>query len=263
MMIGLFRPADSFLHRLDPRAKLAPVLLVLVLAFFASSLWFPLGLLSILIILLLCAGISGGTIVKSFAPILLLAVVTGFYHLIFTGRESSALLTIAGWSVTVDGAYAATYFTLRLMLFVAVVFLVTLTTGPSDIAATLVWLARPLAALRVPINDFGLMMFIAVRFIPVLRDEFIAIRHAQWLRGLGVDGSWSQKIRNSVALIVPVFTAALSRADELALAIENRGYRSHAPRTVYSHFRFGRAEWLYVVLSGAVIVALFAAVRAA
>jgi energy-coupling factor transporter transmembrane protein EcfT len=54
-----------------------------------------------------------------------------------------------------------------------------------------------------------------------------------------------------------VFVAALQRADELALAMEARGYHGNSPRSYYSRLHFGLAEYLFMSFSCIAIITLF------
>lgn len=257
LMLGQYRPLDSYLHRLDARAKLVPVVLVMVLGLLTSSPLFYISLLVALIAALLVSGISAGTLARNFRPILVLVAVTFLYHVLFSARQTEGLFQVWGFAVTKGGLAKATFFSLRLLLFVAVAFLVTLTNSPSELAEALTRLLRPLERLKVPVSDLGLIIFIALRFIPILYDELLAIRNAQMIRGVDFGGGMVSRIKKTTAILVPVLVGTIGRADELALAMEARGYQSGTRRSFYSHSRFGAQAWLFLALSSAAIAALF------
>jgi energy-coupling factor transport system permease protein len=258
ILLGQYRPVDSFLHRLDARAKMPPILLVLVLALLADSVTFYLATLAALVLGLIGSGVGGLTLVRNFRPIFVLVFITALYHLIFTARDTEAVVTVWGLSLTAGGVEAAVFFSLRLVLFISVAFLVTLTNSPSELAEALARLLKPLRRVGLPVNDLALILFIAIRFIPVLYQEFAAIRNAQMMRGVDFSGSLVSRLRKTTAIIIPVFVAAIGRADDLAVAIEARGYRSDRQRTNYGQVTFGRAEWLFMLLASAGVVFLFA-----
>ncbi len=257
VMLGQYRPLDSFLHRLDARAKFLPVLFILILALFPVNIWFYVATLALLVAALLWSKIGLGALVRSFRPVIFLVAVTCLYHLIFSGKNSPELVNVFGWSITRQAASNAAFFSLRLVLFIAVAFLITLTNSPSELAETVTKVLKPLEKLRVPVNDIGLIVFIAIRFIPILYDEFNAIRNAQMMRGVTFTGSWVNRIRKTTYLLIPVFAAAIGRADDLALAIEARGYRSGARRTFYSHTQFGAREWWFMLSSTLAVIGLY------
>ena len=257
ILLGQYRPTDSYLHRLDTRAKIIPVFLILILALFTESYLFYIGILSLLIIALLYSGISHNTLLNSFKPMIWLVGITVAYHLIFTGKDTKVLLSILGYKLTEGAINEAAFYSLRLILFVSMAFLVTLTSSPSDIGDAIAKTIRPLGKYKVPVDDIALILFIAIRFIPVLYDEFVTIKNAQRLRGVDYSGSIMNRIRKSTAIVIPVFVSAIARADELAQAIEVRGYGKSAERTYYSHSNFGVNEIGFVSLCIIVMGGLF------
>ena len=107
VLLGQYRPLDSYLHRLDARAKLIPVIATLILALFADSAWFYVISIVLVLSALLTSGVTAKTVWKSFQPILILVVLTGLYHVIFTGRGGEELLNLLGWSITKEALSAA------------------------------------------------------------------------------------------------------------------------------------------------------------
>lgn len=257
MLLGHYRPLDSFLHRLDARAKLVPVLAVMVLGLLTSSITFYLIVLLALLGGLLVSGVKPAVIGRNFQPVLLLVVITFLYHIIFSGGESRPVFTLFGWNLREESFSKATFFSLRLLLFVSVVFLVTLTSSPSDLAEAVAKILRPLKKIGVPADDIALVLFIAIRFIPILHQEFLAIRNAQVIRGVNFSGGFIARAKKTTSIIVPVLVAAINRADELALAMEARGYRSGARRTFFTRTRFDFRSSLFALGSTLVLVAAF------
>jgi len=257
LLLGQYRPLDSFLHRLDARAKMAPVSLVLVLALLTHSFVFHIVVLLALILALLASGVGAATLMRNFKPVVLLVLITVFYHLVFSGHDTPTVVTFFGFKLTQGALAEAGYYSLRLVLFIAVAFLITLTSSPSDLADAFTRLLRPLRKVRVPVDDLALILFMAIRFIPILYEEFVTIRNAQIVRGVRFSGSMFRRLKKTIYIIVPVFVAALQRADELALALQARGYQGGAQRTFYSHSLFGWREWFFMAASSALLLAAF------
>ncbi len=255
--MGQYRPLDSFLHLLDARAKIVPVTLILVLALLTDSSVFYLATLAFLVGGLLGSGVAPATLVNNFKPILILVLITVFYHVLFSARETRTLIELFGLRVTAGALTMAAFYSLRLILFIAVAFLITLTSSPSELADAFTRLLRPLGKLHVPVHDLALILFLAIRFIPVLYEEFATIRNAQIIRGVSFSGSLLNRLRKTVYIIIPVFVAAIQRADELALAIQARGYGSRRDRTFYSRTRFGRKEWLFIFATSTLTIAMY------
>ncbi|MFU8794484.1 MAG: energy-coupling factor transporter transmembrane component T family protein, partial [Dethiobacteria bacterium] len=84
----------------------------------------------------------------------------------------------------------------------------------------------------LPTDEVAMIMAIALRFIPTLMEESQRLMRAQVSRGADFEtGSIFRRAQNLVPLIVPLFVSAFRRADDLALAMEARGYRLGAKRT--------------------------------
>lgn len=248
-IFGQYRPSDSLMHRLDPRAKLLIALFLMILALFTESALFYGAMIFLLAILLRLSNIHVRQMASNIGPFIILISLTALYHLIFSSRDSAEIISIFGFVITRGGLEMAISFSLRVILFVLIAFIVALTISPSDMGESLVVILSPLRKLKVPVNDIGLILFIAMRFIPVLAEEFDTIKKAQIIRGVDFSGNLIKRSKKTLSLLVPVFYSAIRRADDLALAIESRGYISGAERSSLTEFRFTSREWLFIFVS--------------
>ncbi|MCX5572271.1 energy-coupling factor transporter transmembrane component T family protein [Kaistia nematophila] len=197
MTIGLYHPGTSPLHRASAGAKVAGLLVVSLALFVVPSI--PVALLSVPVAF--AVYLSTGAPLRQLmaqlrGPAILLGLVFVF-HLAFGTIE--------------DGVLAVGRFATLILLASAV----TLTTPVSEMAELVEWLLRPLKPLGVNPEKVGLAIALAIRFVPLISEEFRHIREAQAARGLAA---------NPLALIVPLVIRTLKSADELADAIEARGY---------------------------------------
>jgi len=261
ILLGQSRPADSYPHQPHARAPLLPITVVLVFGLLSDSFMFYAVILVALVAALLGSGVRAGQLVRNFKPIILLVVITAAYHLAFSGGRSEIWWAAGPIRIREEAVRQAGFFSLRLVLFVSIAFLLTLTTAPSELADAIAQLLRPLERIRVPVQDLALILFMAMRFIPVLYDEFQAIKYAQMIRGVRFTGSMINRIRKTVSIIIPVFVAALQRADDLALAIEARGYKGGVKRTIYTRLRFETPEWVFALGASGAVVILWALTR--
>lgn len=260
-IFGQYKPSDSFGHRLDPRGKILFAVFLMAIAIFTTSISFYAAMIICLVLLMRLSAIRYGMMLKNLGPFLILISITALYHLIFSARESAEIIDIYGFRLTEGGVYMAATFSLRVILFVAIAFFISLTTMPSDMGEALVSFFKPLNRWKIPVNDIGLIIFIAMRFIPVLAEEFETIRKAQTIRGVNFSGGIVSRSRKMVYLLIPVFQSAIRRADDLAIAIESRGYISGAERSSYREFRFIGRDWIFMAISFAVVLLLFAVSR--
>lgn len=136
------------------------------------------------------------------------------------------------------------------------------TTSPMDLTRSIEDLLWPLKWLKIPINVIAMIMSIALRFIPTLMVEAKRIMKAQSSRGVDfVSGSIKQRSKAVVTLIVPLFASAFEKADDLANAMETRGYDPYEKRTRYSQYKIKFLDVLIslLMISVIVIASLFAA----
>ena len=101
---------------------------------------------------------------------------------------------------------------------------------------------RPLRLLGVRSHEAALMVSLALRFVPTLLDEMERVREAQTARGASFStGGPLRRIRAFTSLLIPVVLGAFRRGDELATAMEARGYRP-GPRTTLRELRLTRRD---------------------
>jgi energy-coupling factor transport system permease protein len=136
---------------------------------------------------------------------------------------------------------------------------VTTSTKPLDLTYGLEYFMSPLKVIKFPAHEIAMTISIALRFIPTLLEETERIMKAQASRGVDLaEGKLKEKIMAIIALIVPLFISAFQRSEELANAMESRGYHPSAIRTRYRqlHFKFLDAVALagVVVLTGLLIL---------
>ncbi|MFB5083291.1 energy-coupling factor transporter transmembrane component T family protein [Symbiobacterium thermophilum] len=257
--IGQYYPGNSLLHRLDPRVKITGVFL-LSIAIFLPRAW-PGHLAAVLFTLALVAlgRVPLKQILRGLRPILIFLVITALFNLFLTPGEE--LFRIGPAVATREGLRLVAVTSTRLLLLVTIASILTLTTSPIRLTDGLEMMLRPLRPIGVPAHELALMMTIALRFIPTLAEEADRIMRAQQARGASfATGSLVSRIRSLVPVLVPLFVAAFRRADELATAMEARGYRGGEGRTRMKELTFtARDAVALVVLIG--FVALMVVMR--
>lgn len=228
--IGQYYPADSILHRLDPRVKFVSTLVYIVSLFVFSS-WVGYGVAALFLAVLIgLSKVPFKFMVKGLKPIVILMLVTMFFNMIFTPGEAIFSLWII--TITREGVQMAVKIGIRLIFLIIGASLMTLTTTPNQLTDGLERLLRPLNKIHVPVHDIAMMMSIALRFIPILLDETDKIMKAQTARGADFEsGGLIQKVKSMVPLLVPLFVSAFRRANDLAMAMEARCYHGGEGRT--------------------------------
>ena len=257
--IGQFFPADTRIHRLDPRTKLLCVIFYIVALFCAKSAvsYGIVLLLLALAVVLSCVRIS--VLLRSIRPILIVILFTAFLNLFYTSGDVVAKFWI--FTITRQGVIHAVSMALRITMLVLGTFLLTYTTSPMDITDALEILLRPLRKIGVPVHELSMMMCIALRFIPTLMNETAKLINAQKARGADFEsGNIFRRAKAMVPILVPLFISAFRRADDLATAMESRCYNGGDGRTKMKQFAFGIAD--YIAFAVCIISMIFTIVFA-
>ncbi|HWI50953.1 MAG TPA: energy-coupling factor transporter transmembrane protein EcfT [Symbiobacteriaceae bacterium] len=253
--VGQYFPGDSLLHRLDPRTKILAVL-ALSVAIFLPKAWPGYVLMAALVFTgVLLAQVPIRFILRGLRPILIFLAITVVFNAFLTPGE--ALVTLGKWHITREGLILSVVAATRLILLVIVASLLTLTTSPIRLTDGFERLLRPFSPLGVPAHELALMMTIALRFIPTLADEADRIMRAQAARGADFQsGNAVARIKGLIPVMVPLFVAAFRRADELATAMEARGYRGGHGRTKMRELVFTGKDFVALVLFAVILAAV-------
>ena len=248
LIVGQFIPGSSYLHKLDPRSKLLFVFAFIIFVFFAKNISDYLLLLGFLFFGLIISTIPLSYYYRGLRPVFWLILFTTILHLLMT-KGGEILFQWQMITIYEQGVEQAIFIGLRLIILILLASILTLTTSPIDLTMALERLMKPLRFLKVPVHELALMMSISLRFIPTLLDEADKIMNAQRARGANFDtGPFAKRIRNMVAIIIPLFISAFKRADELAIAMESRGYRGEAGRTRLRTSVFSWRDFLLLAL---------------
>ena len=251
--LGQYFPGNSFIHRLDPRAKLI-MLVVYIVALFVAVSWISYGVMLVFLATTIAIStIPLKSIVRGMKPLVFILVFTGILNIFFTTGEQ-LLVSFWGISIYMEGLVRAFFMMARILMLITGTFLLTYTTSPISLTDGLESLLSPLKAIRLPVHELAMMMCIALRFIPTLIEETDKIMSAQRARGADFEsGNLMQRVKALVPILVPLFFSAFRRADELATAMECRCYQGGEGRTKMKLLRFKRNDFLTLLL-GIVLV---------
>ncbi|OCA80991.1 cobalt ABC transporter permease [Bacillus sp. FJAT-27225] len=248
IIFGRYVPADSIIHKMDPRSKLILVFSFVVIVFLANNA-ITYGLLGVYTFYLLgMSKIPPKFLYEGLKPILWLVVFTLLLHL-FLNREGD-LVVDAGWiKIYEEGIRQGIFISLRFFFLILVTSLLTLTTTPIEITDGLEILLNPLKKIKFPVHELALMMSISLRFIPTLMEETDKIMKAQIARGVEFgSGPIKDRIKAIIPLLIPLFVSSFKRAEDLATAMEARGYRGGEGRTRFRKLEWKQADTIQILL---------------
>lgn len=167
------------------------------------------------------------------------------------------LLSVGPVAVTLAGISLGLMMSTRIALLVLLTSLFSFTTSPMQLTGALERMFRPFGKLGLPAGELALMMTIALRFIPTIVEEGERLLRASQARGGNLSaGNLIQRARALTPLLIPLFLGAFRRADDLALAMEARAYRSGTARTSFRPLQFAKQDYWVLAASTAAILAL-------
>ena len=255
--IGQYYPAQSQVHRLDPRVKIVCTLAFLISLFLQNSILGYVVAFVFLAMVIRLSKVPVKFIVRGLKPIVILLLFTVLMNLFLT-RSGNILFHYGILTITEGGLRTCVFMTVRLIFLVMGSSIMTFTTTPNSLTDGIEKLLHPLNRIHVPVHEIAMMMSIALRFIPTLIEETDKIMSAQKARGADFEtGSLMQRAKALVPLLVPLFVSAFRRADELATAMECRCYHGDEGRTKLNVLHYQTRDYLvlgyYAVLVAAVI----------
>ncbi|WP_294154935.1 energy-coupling factor transporter transmembrane component T [uncultured Clostridium sp.] len=256
--IGQYLPGESFIHKLDPRTKILISLIFIICLFIVNKFIGYTLVIGFLAAVIFIAKIPFRFIVNGLKPIFLLVVFTAVLNIfMIRGTEDTLIYQFGFLSIYVEGLETAAFMAIRLILLIIGTSLLTLTTSPIELTDGIEKLLRPIG--KEIAHELAMMMTIALRFIPTLIDETDKIMKAQKARGADFEtGGIIQKAKKLVPLLVPLFISSFRRADELAMAMEARGYRGGAGRTRMKVLKFTSKDTIAFIVAALIIVWSFA-----
>lgn len=246
--IGQYYPAESILHRLDPRVKLLGTFLFIISLFLFKSFF---GYIVVFAFFATSIGLSKVPlkyILRGLKAVLVLFIFTVFFNLFFLPGEE--LFRWGFIKITDNGLYKAIFMGVRLTFLILGSSIMTFTTTPNQLTDGLEKVMRPLNLIKVPVHEIAMMMSIALRFIPILMEETDKIMKAQMARGADFEtGGLIKRAKSLIPLLVPLFVSAFRRANDLAMAMEARCYRGGTGRTKMKPLSYkGRDYIAYSIL---------------
>ena len=256
--IGQYYPADSFIHKLDPRLKIMGVMVYIIVAFFVRTYIGMATLFALLVAVITASKLPLKLILRGMKAIYLLLFITFIFNAFLSGGQTE-IFKLWVFRLTSEGLQRAVFMALRLLLLITGASILTLTTTPISLTDGIERLLSPLAGLRLPTHEIAMMMTIALRFIPTLMEETDRIIKAQSARGASFDeGGLIRRAKAVVPLLIPLFVSAFRRADELAMAMEARCYSGGEGRTRLHVLKYGKrdafAGVLLVLLVGVIVL---------
>ena len=235
---GSYYPSDSAIHRLDPRTKLLLGFAFLITALTVGS-FRGLAPVAIFVVLVYAvAKVPARRVLSSMAPLLAIVVVVAVLNL-FTDQSGRILWQLGFLQISEGSLRSAAFMACRLTLMMAGMSAITLTTPTLDLTAGFERLLAPFTR--------GMIMGIALRFMPQFATEMKQTADAQTSRGARVTGGPLGGVRMLGSVAIPLFTGVFRHAETLSAAMDARCYHGEQGRTRLHTLAFGRGDALAAV----------------
>lgn len=246
IVLGQYYPADSPLHRLDPRIKIILAMVYIVCSFLCKNILSFALLTAVSVFLVLLGHIPLRTVLGGLRAVLVILIFTSLLNIFWTRGE----MLLWEWKfihIYAEGLYSALFIIIRIVsLIIGTSVFMTYTTTPIELTDAIEDLLSPLKKIHVPVHEFAMMMTIALRFIPTLVEETEKIIAAQKSRGADfTSGNLLRRVKALIPVLVPLLLSSFRRADELALAMECRCYHGGEGRTRMKVMQLHARDFLF------------------
>jgi len=247
--LGRYVPNNTFIHKLDPRLKIFAMFALLVSIFFNLT-YIQYTFITLFVLLLLLVSKTSFKSIFSSLKMMWFTILFLLVINIFVVKTGSILLEYRNF-VLYSGAFIQTAMVfIRLFLMISLTTVLTATTSPLELTNAIEWYFTPLKVIKFPAHEIAMTISIALRFIPTLLEETQRLIKAQASRGVDLqNGTLKEKINGVISLIVPLFVSAFQRSEELADAMEARGYNPTAKRTKYRQLKFKLIDLISLIIT--------------
>ncbi|MGL5640350.1 MAG: energy-coupling factor transporter transmembrane component T family protein [Mycoplasmoidaceae bacterium] len=144
------------------------------------------------------------------------------------------------------------YVTLKIFAMILIITILTSTTSSIEMTYAIEDILSPLRYLKAPISEWSMTISLSIRFIPSLLDEANRVLNAQASRGVDFrNGNGIDKIKSLASLVVPLFSIAFRKADELSNAMEARAYD---PRSIRTRYRIFSIKYIDIIFFALVLI---------
>lgn len=240
MSMVQYYPGESFVHKLDPRAKFISLILLTVMIFAVTDFRVISMILSLAIMLWLVAKLPISVLtgyVKFIGALLLILLI--FQAFFYPGK--TILFQLGILKIREEGIVFGLILGLRLVTLICLMPLVTFTTKIEKLSLGLIKLGLP--------YTIAYTVTTALIMIPILQSELKTIMDAQRLRGFEVfeKGKFTEKIKAYPTLVVPLIISSMREAKLMGVAMDSRAFGASKSRTFLEDIVMQPKDWLYMI----------------
>jgi len=254
-ILGKYLPLNTFVHKLDPRMKILAMILFMVGIFMQYPTWTFTFAMSgfyalVIFLIMLISKVRLRDLIIQLKSIWFLLIVLMVINIFLPPSGSIHIIAQSGtFKLYAESFMQTAKIMLRLMEMFGVAMILTATTSPQELSFGFGWFIKPLKKVKFPVEEVAMTVSIALRFIPTLLEETNRIYKAQTSRGVDFKhGNLKMKFKGLIALIIPLFVSAFTMSDDLAFALEARGYNPKDARTSYRVLKWSIDDTISLIL---------------
>lgn len=257
LSIGRYIETNSIIHKLDPRIKILGTIFFVTILMMAFSLKHYIALTLYTFLMIFLTRIPIMIFLKGMRPLLRIIIFTAILQALTSGGEV-VYLQWGPFTISELGLRSAGVVFTRFTLVIMITSVIGLSTKPMEMTAGIEKLLFPFKMIGVAVYDLALMISIALRFIPTLFDEGHRLKKAQESRGIQFDeGHLFERLKKLLPLFIPIFVGSFYRAQELANALDVRGYVGSAKRTRFKFMKFSLIDFIFSGSLGLLLIIYF------
>lgn len=249
---GSYVPGDSCVHRIDARIKLT-LGIAFIVALLCGHTFASLGIAAAFVFLTyVLARIPAGKALRSLAPLMAIVLIVVVLNL-FTQQGGETIVQLGIFRISMGGVQAAGFMGVRLTVMMLGMSLITLTTPTIELSEAFEKMLAPFARFGLPAHELGMIMGIALRFMPQFATELATVYHAQVSRGARLSNSPVHGVRMVSSLMIPLFASVFRHAETLSFAMDARCYHGGEGRTHLRPMKLTALDAIATVVMAALV----------
>lgn len=250
---GSYVPGNSCIHRIDARIKLT-LGIAFIVALLCGRTFASLGIAAAFVFLAyVLARIPAGKALRSLAPLMVIVLIVVVLNL-FTQQGGETLVQLGIFRISMGGVQAAGFMGVRLTVMMLGMSLITLTTPTIELSEAFEKMLAPFARFGLPAHELGVIMGIALRFMPQFATELATVYHAQVSRGARLSNSPVHGVRMVSSLMIPLFASVFRHAETLSFAMDARCYHGGEGRTHLRPMKLTALDAIATAVMAALVV---------
>lgn len=249
-----YKNCNTIFHKIDARIKLVFMIALIVSLFLPyGNLYNQLTVTAFILILVslfsLLSKSSFSSVLKSFKALWIMILFILIVNMFFVKNDDSMILfTLFNRDIRIGPLLKVLLIVSRITLVLMITNVLSSTTKPMDLTCALEFYLTPLKLIKIPISTFAMAISLSLRFIPAFSLQAERIKDAQASRGVDYkNGKFKTKIKALVSMLVPLFVSAFSKSEQLAIAMESKGYDPSKKRTKFRRYKFSYLDIIAIL----------------